>query len=183
MATITTQSLEPTTSGPLVAAGATYAFNQIDGLAFGELLLAVCLERANMLESMSVSTLTALEDRTLTLATYAEAAQMVLDGSSPESLMPLPPGYACTCGIASPTLEQFLHEELGLEIPPEPWSYSQQMTLYTQLQALMEPLNAQSEEALIDLQTLVNAQDAFYSLATQALTKIESSALNTAQHF
>ncbi len=176
MATLTIHPLEVNPESACAAAGATYAFNHYSGLSFGEVLLAVCLERATFLEASSVTSLAQLEENTLTLEAYASAAQMVLGGASPGEPMPLPSGMNTASGQSTLTLAAFLTEEAGLTLPEAAWSFSDRMAIYADLKARMGPLQSQSQEALIDLQSLLNARDNLLHLATQSIESVHLTA-------
>ena len=164
--------------GPLAATGATYSFHGETQCSLGELLLAVSLERATALEKTTVGLLEEVEEQNVTLEAYAEVARMILAEEAPEAIVALPVGYTCESGLTAPTLTEFLTQELGIETPTAPWSYSQRRELYEAVQSLMEPLTVQSEEMLIDLQALVNARDSFYNLATNMLKEVQRATLN-----
>lgn len=176
---IETCPLAINTSNYCASAGVTYAFNTVNGLSFGELLIAVCLERATVLEAVSIEAMNQIESNSILLESYTTAAQMILANASPDTSFPLPIGYQSKSGQSQFTLAQFLTLEVGLSVPEGVWSWEQQMSLYGALKDLMEPLNTQSQEAFIDLQATLNARMQIMNLASSGTHSLNATALNT----
>lgn len=174
------------------SASRTYSFRGEEGLSLGRLLMGVCLERATMLERMSVGTMNRLARNNSQLEATANAMELLASVDVERAVMvsnlvvTLPEDYPVkgTWGLGQPTIVEFMEVELGIESSSIPgglmWRYEQRTTAYGLIKAKADALNSVSQETMIDLQTLITERNTAYNLATNGNKILLDGKLNTA---
>lgn len=174
------------------SASRMYSFRGEEGLSLGRLLMGVCLERATMLERMSVGTMNRLARNNSQLEATANAMELLASVDVERAVMvsnlvvTLPEDYPAkgTWGLGQPTIVEFMEVELGIESSSIPgglmWRYEQRTTAYGLIKAKADALNSVSQETMIDLQTLITERNTAYNLATNGNKILLGGKLNTA---
>lgn len=165
----------------------TYQYNGLEGLSFGQLVMAVCCRRAAAIENQSVVKMNELTASTAWLEAVSAAAQQIFSASSLDAAVNLgTSGY--TCRKAKPdaetskiTLREFLQDECGVDKSYLDISTANaRTTLFGQLKTTMDAASSQSQQQTIALQSLVSRRDVTYNTSAATVRTLGQSSLSMA---
>ena len=150
-----------------------YQYNGLEGLSFGQLIMAVCCRRAAAIESQSVLKMNELTATTAWLEAVSSVAQQIFTATSLAAS-----GYVCRKAARAPTLRDFLQNECGVDAAYLTIGSADARTaLFSQIKTLMDNAASQSQQQTIDLQSLVSRRDVTYNTSAATVKAIMQSAL------
>ena len=156
-----------------------YQYNGLEGLSFGQLIMAVCCRRAAAIESQSVLKMNELTATTAWLEAVSSVAQQIFTATSLDEPVDIAAsGYVCRRAARAPTLRDFLQNECGVDAAYLTISSADARTaLFSQIKTLMDNAASQSQQQTIDLQSLVSRRDVTYNTSAATVKAIMQSAL------
>ena len=140
-------------------------------LTLGQLAIAVSIRSAAAFESQSVVKMNETTRGSQTLTTAADWLEKILGGT------------ADTTDWAA--AKAFAVEELGVEasaLPADIESYDNRMKAASAMKAKMDILTQSQQQAMIDLQTLVNRRDVAYSTSSNIVRALGTSLSGNAEN-
>ncbi len=161
----------------------TYQYNGLEGLSFGQLVMAVCCRRAAAIENQSVVKMNELTASTAWLEAVSAAAQQIFTATSLDAAVDLgTSGYRCRKTTSqTPTLKDFLQNECGVNGDYITISTADERTaLFGQLKATMDAASSQSQQQTIALQSLVSRRDVTYNASAATVRTLGQSSLSMA---
>ncbi len=161
----------------------TYQYNGLEGLSFGQLVMAVCCRRAAAIENQSVVKMNELTASTAWLEAVSAAAQQIFTAESVDEEVKLgTSGYTCRKTTSqTPTLKEFLQDECGVSKDYVKISTAnERMTLFGQLKTTMDSASSQSQQQTIALQSLVSRRDVTYNTSAATVRTLGQSSLSMA---
>lgn len=156
-----------------------YQYNGLEGLSFGQLIMAVCCRRAAAIESQSVLKMNELTATTAWLEALSSVAQQIFTATGLDEPADIAAsGYVCRKAARVPTLRDFLANECGVDAAYlDIGSADARTALFGQLKAPMDSASLQSQQQTIDLQSLVSRRDVTYNTSAATVKAIMQSAL------
>ena len=161
----------------------TYQYNGLEGLSFGQLVMAVCCRRAAAIENQSVVKMNELTASTAWLEAVSAAAQQIFSASSLSDPVDLgTSGYKCRKATSqTPTLKEFLQDECGVaETYLDISTANARTALFGQLKTTMDSASSQSQQQTIALQSLVSRRDVTYNASAATVRTLGQSSLSMA---
>ena len=138
-------------------------------LTLGQLVQAVCIRTAAVLEAQSVNKMNTMTAGSVKLDAAAGWLAKIVQGTADWTAAKA--FLVGTMGIA------------GSELPPDLSSYDRRMQAANALKARMDALTQSQQEEMIDLQTMVNRRDVAFSTSSNVVRALGSSAMDNAQNF
>lgn len=174
----------------------TYTFNGATGLSMAELLLAVCLYRANSLERQTVENMGQLSDTTAQLEIITGLANNIVNVPVGVTYNPGSDyvNYKVAGEDKTDTAWDYITSDkqgcLNLKsqidsagLTNSDWDYDKRLAAYNIIKTKMDSLNSISQESMIELQALVNKRDQAYNLASNGAKLMMNSSLSIAGNF
>ena len=165
----------------------TYQYNGLEGLSFGQLVMAVCCRRVAAIENQSVIKMNELTASTAWLEAVSAAAQQIFSAKSLDDPVDLgTSGYTCRkakpdAGKSKISLKNFLQDECGVaETYVKISTANERMTLFGQLKTTMDSASSQSQQQTISLQSLVSRRDVTYNTSAATVRTLGQSSLSMA---
>ena len=141
-------------------------------LSIGQLVMALCLQRAAALESQVIEKMAAIENTSTQLELMTEIENAVLAGTVNMS------SKKVTYNGKSYTYYQFLTEtpELGMDADVVPTGNvnADSTDFLSALEAKMDEKNTFSQQAMIELQSLTNKRDQAYDMVSNVLKSVNT---------
>ena len=138
-------------------------------LTLGQLVQAVCIRTAASLEAQSVNKMNTMTAGSVKLDDAAgwltKIAQGTADWTAAKAFL------VGTMGIAES------------ELPPDLSSYDRRMQAASALKNKMDALTQTQQEAMVDLQSIVNRRDVAHSTASNVVRALGTSSMDNAQNF
>ena len=172
----------------------TYAGNE--GMAFGQLVMAVCCKRAAAIEAQSVTAMNRLTSSTSWLEALSSVAQQLMTSNSLGDLADLgDSGYVCRKTSRRPTLLDFFQLECGIDAANlykldgdgKPTSealdisvFANRMQVFDQLKTVLDTASRQSQQDTVELQSLVSRRDVTFNASAATVRSLGQSMINTA---
>ncbi len=131
-----------------------YNTSLAENLTLGQLVIAVSLRTAAMYESQSVAKMNATAIDSTTLTTASTWLRSIANGTADSDWS---------------TIKTFCIDTLGVEsnaLPADLNSYDKRMQAINAMKAKMDILTQSQQQAMIDIQTLVNRRDVAYSTSS-----------------
>ena len=153
-------------------------------MSIGQLVMAICLQRASTLEDQIIDVMDAINENTQALdgLTTVEAELVKVDVGGRIDIE-----QQITYNGQEVSLYYFLWNTMGLENLPKPstvrldsgedivvWSYDQVQTVISQVEDKMDSLNTISQDTLIQLQSLTAKRDQTYDLVSNVLKSLNN---------
>lgn len=156
-----------------------YQYNGLEGLSFGQLIMAVCCRRAAAIESQSVVKMNELTATTAWLEAVSSVARQIFTAASLDEPADIAAsGYVCRKAARAPTLRDFLANECGVDAAYlSVASADARTTLFAQVKTAMDSASTQSQQQTIDLQSLVSRRDVTYNTSAATVKALGQSAL------
>ena len=146
---------------------------EVDGktprlLSIGQVVMALCLQRAAQLETDIVGKMNTLEDITEQLELMTEIETAVLEGSVNMS------SRKVTYGGVEYTYYQFLAEIVGVDDVPTGTANADSSEFLSALEAAMDSKNSFSQQTMIELQSQTTKRDQAYDMVSNILKSINT---------
>ena len=138
-------------------------------LTLGQLVQAVCIRTAAVLEAQSVTKMNTMTEGSVQLDTAAGYLSQIVKGTA---------DWAAAKAYLTGTLH--IPES---ELPNNLSSYDKRIQAANALKARMDALAQDQQEDMIDLQTLVNRRDSAYSTASNVVRALATSSMDDAKNF
>ncbi len=134
-------------------------------LSIGQLVMALCLQRAAALERQVIEKMATIENTSTQLELMTEIETNVLAGDVNMSTKRV------TYNGTSYTYFQFLTEVMGMDVDAVPTGTvnADSTGFLTALEAKMDEKNTFSQQAMIELQSLTNKRDQSYDMVSNVL--------------
>ena len=147
-------------------------------LSIGQLVMALCLQRAAGLERQVVGKMAAIENTSTQLELMTEIENAVLAGTVNMS------SKQVTYNGTSYTYYRFLTEvmEMDADIVPTGNVDANSTDFLTALEAKMDEKNTFSQQAMIELQSLTNKRDQSYDMVSNILKSINTVLIGNANN-
>ena len=139
-------------------------------LSIGQLVMALCLQRAAELESQVVGKMASIENTSTQLELMTEIETNVLAGSVNMS------SRRVTYNGTSYTYFQFLTEVMGMDVDSVPTGTvnADSTDFLTALESKMDEKNTFSQQTMIELQSLTNKRDQSYDMVSNVLKSVNT---------
>lgn len=148
-----------------------YSMDGGENLTLGQLMAAVCIKAGANFEARSVSKLNKLSQENDTLKTASEHMETLSKGTVSDTDWT--------------NMKNFLTGTLGIsssELPDKADTYAKRMQAAKVLKVKLESLSRQSQEDMIDVQSLINMRDVAYSTSSNLISSLGSSKNNIANN-
>lgn len=159
-----------------------YDFADVEGLTLPQLMMAVCIRRAAVIESQSVLKMNEINASAAWLEVLATVGETILTQNSLKSRLDLSKtDYVPTKVSEKTTYKEFLIQEVGLDetsVPDRLSTTDQRTKLYRQLTDKMSAASTTNQEQMIELQSLVSRRDSTFN-ASAATIKRFGTTMNT----
>ena len=146
-----------------------YATSSSTPLTIGQLVQAVCLHSAAAFEAQSVLKMNSMNSGTLLLDEAATWLESIAKGTADW-----------------PQAKLFLVGSMGIEasvLPEDLTTYNRRMQAVEALKNKMDALTQSQQEAMVDLQSMVNRRDVAHSTASNVVRALSTSTSANAANF
>ena len=147
--------------------GVTNADGSLRQLSIGQLVMAICLQRASELETTIIEKMTSMEQTSEQLEIMTQIEEEVLANTVDMTTSRV------TYGGRSYTYQQFLTEVMRIGGVPDEANASSS-DFITALEAKMDEKNSFSQQAMIELQSLTNKRDQSYDMISNILKSLNT---------
>ena len=137
-------------------------------LSIGQLVMALCLQRAAALEQQVVEKMAAIENTSTQLELMTEIETAVLDSTVNMS------SKKVTYNGTQYTYYRFLTEVMGMDSVPTGNVNENSTDFLSALEAKMDEKNTFSQQAMIELQSLTNKRDQAYDMVSNVLKSVNT---------
>ena len=139
-------------------------------LSIGQLVMALCLQRAADLERQVIEKMAAIENTSTQLELMTEIETAVLAGNVNMS------SKKVTYNGAQYTYYRFLTEVMGMDadVVPTGTVNADSTDFLTALESKMDEKNTFSQQAMIELQSLTNKRDQAYDMVSNVLKSVNT---------
>ena len=170
---IATNRYAPAGSDPILM----YDTGASGPLTIGQLVQAVCIRTAAVVEAQSVTKMNSMTAGSLQLETAAGYLSQIVQGTADWTAAK---AYLTgTLGIPASDLPDRIDEYDGQTT----CAYDRRIQAANALKAKMDALTQSQQEEMIDLQTLVNRRDNAYSTSSNVVRALGTSASDNAANF
>ena len=141
-----------------------YQYNGLEGLSFGQLIMAVCCRRAAAIERQSVVKMNQLTQTTDFLEEASAVAKRIFTESS-----------------VSAADQKFITDRMGItDADFNIGSHDSRIALFNKLKSQLDSATTQSQEQTIALQSLVSRRDVTYNTSAATVKTLMQSAMSQA---
>ena len=137
-------------------------------LSIGQLVMALCLQRAAALEEQVIGKMAAIENTSTQLELMTEIENAVLDSTVNMS------SKKVTYNGTSYTYYRFLTEVMEMDSVPTGNVNENSTDFLSALEAKMDEKNTFSQQAMIELQSLTNKRDQAYDMVSNMLKSVNT---------
>ncbi len=176
----------PETGLPLTANVYTLeGVTEVDGtprkMSIGQLVMAICLQRAAALEDEIITLMDAINQNTVLLDGLSEVEKKLVEVGVGGTFNP---DDTVEYGDDVATCWEVLNDEAGITGLPTTaqWSYDQTQSVISLVEDKMDSLNTISQDTLIQLQSLTAKRDQTYDLASNAIKSFHTVLVGTANN-
>ena len=137
-------------------------------LSIGQLVMAICLQRAASLENSIIGKMSDIEDTSTQLELLTEIETAILAGDvdmSKKKVVYKGQEY---------TYYAFLSDEMGLDDVPTGTANADSDSLITAIEAKMDEKNTFSQQTMIELQSLTAKRDQSYDMISNILKSLST---------
>ena len=178
-------------TNPYAPAGANdvclYDFGDVTGLTLPQLMMAVCIRRAAVIEEQSVLKMNEVNASAAWLQVLAMVGEAILSRSSLTGRLDLSKtDYVPTKVPEQTTYRDFLALEVGLgydAVPSRLTTSDQRTDLYRQLTDKMSAASTTNQEQVIDLQSLVSRRDSTFNASAATVKRFGTTMNSVASNF
>lgn len=167
-----------------------YAFNGVEHLTLPQLVMAVCIRQASMVEQFSVYKMNDINASANWLSAVSLAAQKVTEANNLSKVVDFSKtGYQLkrVGGDGKKcTLQDFIVKECGISqslLPSKIQSVDDKSKVFTQLQNVMNRAALNNQEQAIALQSLLSRRDSTYNMSASVIKKLGTTMQITAGNF
>lgn len=148
-----------------------YSMDGGENLTLGQLMAAVCIKAGAGLEAQSVFMMNKLNRNNSTLEQASGYLEQLCSGPVSDSDWT--------------TMKNFFTGTLGITdaLPNQANSYNDRLTAAKALRVKLEELTRESQEDMIDVQSLINRRDVAFTTATNLISALGSTKNNTALNY
>ena len=140
-------------------------------LSIGQLVMAICLQRAAELESSIVTKMASLEDTSEQLELMTQIENTILDGGA--KMDDINTNRVTYKGNAM-TFYDFLVDVMAMDGVPRGSVSESSTELLTNIEAKMDEKNTFSQQTMIELQSLTNKRDQSYDMVSNVLKSLNT---------
>ena len=178
-------------TNPYAPAGANdvclYDFGDVTGLTLPQLMMAVCIRRAAVIEEQSVLKMNEVNASAAWLQILAAVGEAVLTRSSLTGSLDLSKtDYVPTNVPTMTTYKDFLVQEVGLDesvVPSRLTTADERTALYRRLTDKMSSASTTNQEQVIDLQSLVSRRDSTFNASAATVKRFGTTMNSVASNF
>ena len=145
-------------------------------LSIGQLVMAVCLQRAASLESKIVEKMSTMEDNSAQLEALTEIETAILADDVNMSTKKV------KYNGAEYTYSVFLSDIMGIENVPSGTANADSTDLITSIESKMDEKNTFSQQTMIELQSLTNKRDQSYDMISNILKSLNTVLIGNANN-
>jgi len=164
-----------------------YAFGDTYGLTLGQLVMAVCIRQASVIEEQSVLKMNQLNASATFLDALAQAAEYVMTHSSLDSTFDLSKtGYVPKYVSTRTTYWEFIVYECGVNADNVPHSVTKmddKTRVFGYLDDFMDEAASDNEDQSIDLQSYLSRRDTAYNTSSSVVKKLGKTMDSVAKNF
>ena len=164
-----------------------YDFDGVGGLTLPQLMMAMCIRRAAIIEEQSVLKMNEVNASAAWLQVLALVGEAILSRSSLTARLDLSKtDYVPTNVPEQTTYWDFLVYEVGLEekaVPSRLTTSDQRTDLYRQLTDKMSAASTTNQEQVIDLQSLVSRRDSTFNASAATVKRFGTTMNSVASNF
>ena len=146
-------------------------------LSIGQLVMAICLQRASALENSIIDKMAEMELASTQLELMTEIETNVLAGSVNMSTKKV------TYNGSQYSYSAFLSEVMDMEDVPTGTVNADSESLITAIEAKMDEKNTFSQQAMIELQSLTAKRDQSYDMISNVLKSLNTVLVGTVNNF
>ena len=146
-------------------------------LSMGQLVMAICLQRAAGLENSIIDKMSEMELATTQLELMTEIETNILANSVNMSSKKL------TYNGSEYTYYAFLTDIMGMDSVPTGTANADSSDLLTAIEAKMDEKNTFSQQAMIELQSLTAKRDQSYDMISNVLKSFNTVLVGTVNNF
>jgi len=137
-------------------------------LSIGQLVMALCLQRAAALERQVIEKMATIENTSTQLELMTEIETAILNGDVNMSTKRV------TYNGSSYTYYQFLTEKMDMDSVPSGVVNADSSDFLSALEAKMDEKNTFSQQSMIELQSLTNKRDQSYDMVSNVLKSLNT---------
>lgn len=189
MAVVQVQTIGTNVHAPKDAADINlYAFNGAYNLTLPQLVMAVCIRQAALIEKGSVGKMNAINESANWLSALALVGEKIMQKSSVDSVVDFSgTGYVLqkvTGKTTQCTIKEFVEKELGVSgLPSDLRSADSKAKAFGLLKSPMNKATLTNQEQTIALQSYISRRDSTYNTSASAIKKLGTSMNLTASNF
>ena len=153
--------------------GVTNADGSLRELSIGQLVMAICLQRASELETSIIALMEEMNATSAKLAAMTQIEEDILDGGANMA-------NASTSSVAydgtTYNFRDFLVNVVGMSSSEVPSGFADASStdFITALEAKMDEMNSFSQQKMIELQSLTNKRDQSYDMISNVLKSLNT---------
>ncbi len=145
--------------------------NNVDGtpreLSIGQLVMAICLQRATALETQIIELMETMNTTSLQLEIMTRIEEEILAGTVDMT------SRSVSYNGSNYTYQYFLSNVMGMTGVPDSASAASSGFI-TELESKMDELNSFSQKTMIDLQSLTSKRDQSYDMISNVLKSLNT---------
>ena len=153
--------------------GVTNADGSLRTLSIGQLVMAICLQRAAQLETDIVALMEEMNSTSLKLERMTELENSVLDHGYGANTIE----WETTYNGRTYTWHDFLVQVVGMnssDVSYTSMNAEQKQAFMTVLESKMDEMNSFSQQKMIELQSLTNKRDQSYDMISNILKSLNT---------
>jgi len=164
-----------------------YAFNGVEDLTLAQLVMAVCIRQAALIERQSVVKMNEINESASWLSALALAGDRVCTAGSLDASLDLTSsGYVPRDGNLRTTLRRFLVDEARVDaaaLPATIQAADDKVKVFSMIENLISNASTTNQEQMIDLQSLLSRRDSTYNMSASCVKKLGTTMTATAGNF
>lgn len=165
-----------------------YAYNGVSDLTLGQLVMAVCIRQAALIERQTVMKMNDVNASASWLSALSLVADRLMTRSSLDAEIDLADtGYVPTSTSSTRiTLRNFLIQEAqvkGSALPSDIRTHENKMAAFRIVNEKMSAASINNQEQSIDLQSLLARRDAAYNASAASVKKLGTTTMGMADNF
>ncbi len=161
--------------------GVTNDDGSLRQLSIGQLVMALCLNRAAAMEASIIDKMADMEETSAQLELLTKIESDILAGTVYMTTASL--SYTDKSGTATTyTYKEFLTDVMGMTDVPDT-ATADSSTFITALESKMDEKNSFSQKSMIELQSLTNKRDQSYDMITNVLKSVNTTIIGNVNNF
>jgi len=167
-----------------------FSFNGVDGLTLAQLVMAVCIRQACLVEDQSVLKMNQVNSSAAYLDVLAQVGSYVMAHSSLDATLDLTktsyiPRHLDEIGM-KPTYRDFIAVEVGIgydALPENVRDINDKTLVFDFLESDMSKYSTDNEEQMIDLQSYLSRRDSTYNASSSIVKRLGQTMNGVANNF